>query len=534
MASKKDVSRLLRKKLTGMEAARLMIEDSWEVDHRREGILSRADMQRLKGGLYGREAEEYNKWIRVYQLVDYSLKDARIYALEAQKWMLLATRELQVYRLEDMTRGILLFVPAIVTQKQYEELRAMQKERQLQDSLLWEAVLAMGSMALAPADVLEETRKLELEEWEDGTAYDNGYLLREHHPEYWQQATEKLLELIREGRLHPVLLQSKDIARLERMQKRSQAYRERRYPPVQTRDELKAQEQAGYPPGWTQKDERAWDKLLEQANSLQDEAKKRASPLDAARLEQILASEEQSSLLEWTYFSTRELYESSLSKWVGWVDTYIPGLDEETSARPAGMMQSSSVAIIQEPDADELDERGWYKDKGAELLTILSGYDREDRRTEKRGFSTPEFLETAHKQAKDRIKIFLAIQAVVEAISDIIGVPMLEDLEDWYDDIQLHVNHYNGYLTPKSEWVRPPYYLGMPELKGLKIGKLKPTARSLQYYRERMAMALGDDWWKEAMESLDLRATEPGSLAEEAGQELQEELASREAKNGQE
>lgn len=534
MASKKDVSRLLKKKLTGMEAARLMIEDSWEVDHRREGILSRADMQRLKGGLYGREAEEYNKWIRIYQLVDYSLKDARIYALEAEKWMLLAGEQLRVYRLEDMIRGTLLWLPAIVTQKQYEELRAMQKERQLQDFLLWEPLLAMGSMALAPADVLEETRKLELEEWEDGTAYDNGYLLKQHHPEYWQQATGQLLELIREGRLHPVLLQPKDIARLEKMEKRSQAYRERKYPPVQTRDELKVQEQEGYPPGWTERDEKAWAKLLEQANSLQDEAKKRASPVDAAKLEQILASEEQSSLLRWTFFSIRELYESSLSAWVGWVDTYIPGLDEETSARPAGMMQSSSVAIIQEPRPDDLDERGWYKDRGLELLSILSGYDSADKEAKRKGFSTPEFLETAHKEAKERIKIFLAIQAVVGAISDIIGVPMLEDLEDWYDDIQRHVKLYNGYLTPKNEWVRPPYYLGMPELRGLKIGKLKPTARSLQYYRERMAMALGDDWWREALDSLDFQEPEADSLAEELKGELQGVKGSMEAQDGQE
>jgi hypothetical protein len=68
----------------------------------------------------------------------------------------------------------------------------------------------------------------------------------------------------------------------------------------------------------------------------------------------------------------------------------------------------------------------------------------------------------------------------------------------------------------------------------LKIGRMEPTAKSLRYYQERMAIALGDAWMREAVRILEYEQAEEGSLAQEMADELAEELEKRaeEAKDG--
>jgi len=77
---------------------------------------------------------------------------------------------------------------------------------------------------------------------------------------------------------------------------------------------------------------------------------------------------------------------------------------------------------------------------------------------------------------------------------------------------------YNFFLSQESI----PAYLGMPKLAELKIGRLKPTARSLRYYRERMAIALGKEWVREAYKTLSFKPPESGSLAELLARHLRE------------
>ena len=118
---------------------------------------------------------------------------------------------------------------------------------------------------------------------------------------------------------------------------------------------------------------------------------------------------------------------------------------------------------------------------------------------------------------------------MIEAVSEILGVKLTADLEKWHDELLPIINYYNDLLTRGKDQsiLRPPHYLGMPKLDGLKIGKLKATAKSVQYYRARMAMALGDEWWQEATKALDLQAEEEGSLAEKFTQELKAEKERR-------
>ena len=479
MATQADIKRLLSKKLTGLEAAKLILQDNVEVDHGRDGLLSKADIERIKRGLTSpKEIADYNRWIRVYQLVDYTLKEARITQLEAERMLTRAIGHLQLYHQEAEIRHILWLLPAIVTEKQYQELKAKQRAR-----LLAEKISLLGA-AISIED-----------EEEDG---------------YLQRALQRLLALIRSGQLRPVLLSDKAIQQLKDLEAERQAERERK------------EEHPDQP------DEDFWSDAGKREEQILEEAYPAGRPLredELSLLEQISSDEptaEQDHLLDSIYCSRQELYDAGLQR--DWIDEYKPGLDEETSARPAGMMQSPSLAIIQDPSEYQLDERGWYKDSGTELLSKLSDYKHMDELfQENLGRSLPEQIKLLRQQAGERIKVYLAIQAMVEAVSEIIGVQLGEDLDQWTEELQATLGLYNLYaapLEPENEidkrlpsLRRLDPLAGLPKLPRLKIGKLKPTASSMAYYRERMAMALGDDWWREGMETLDFQAQEEDSLA---------------------
>jgi len=507
--TKADIKKLMSKGLTGKEAARLILQDSWEVDHNRPGFLSSSDIQRLKNGLGSPEnIRDYNRYVHAYQLVDYTLKDGRIAVLEAIQALLLACKELETFWLEDRVKQLQMYaLPAIVTQKQYDELRARQREIKLQ----W-----LSNIQEVIGDIAKESQP-ELEDQaaeadEEGYFYDFHDWLETNRPEAYSQAVQILIEHIREDRLKPVMLSPEQRQAMLDIQRQIGAIDEEKesdplkpYPPEWNRLWQQKQErlQSFYKAGRGQQDQSELLRLLERL-------------LEECQIEDGQLTEEESNALTSTYCSGADLYQIGLSK--AWIEEYEPNLEEETLARPVGMMQSSRVAILQNPKPGDLDERGYYKDPG--FLERLSGYHAIGDRKERIDFSETEILEAMHKQASERIKIFLAIQASIEAVSETVGVQFTEDLEKWYEDIQAQVAIYNSLLEPKSEYNKPPHYLGMPKLEALKIGRLKPTARSLRYYRERMALALGDDWIKEAFKTLDFKPSEAGSLAERMAKEM--------------
>lgn len=142
-----------------------------------------------------------------------------------------------------------------------------------------------------------------------------------------------------------------------------------------------------------------------------------------------------------------------------------------------------------------------------------------------------EHIQTFLKIAKNMIKNFLSIQAVMDAISQIVGVDFLEDIRQWYEQIGLLVDIFNNDVdsiwTPENKWMEELGLGSFDEPYQMKIGKLKPTAKSLRYYQERMALALGEDWMREAVFNLEYEPQEEDTLAQEIAEELTEELKKR-------
>lgn len=454
MTTKADVKRLLGKGLTGKEAGRLILLDNLQVDRGKEGILSERDIAALKNGLRTQQdIRDYNSYVDLYRLVDYSLKDANIYRLEAESYLMLSRILLEEHIDKASSNRIMMSTPAIVTQKQYEELKQKQREMLLREPH-------------KVGDVILERAEIEPDE---------EVYLPDNPPKRWKPAISEILELIRAGKLNPLLI----------------------------RDDKQFYDYENYYKG-----------------AREYEPAKDVEELLTGLLDNKLSKQERDELMEHRAILGKELYEAGLPEWIKWIDEYHPGLEEGTGARPEGMMQSFDVAIIQNPDSSDVDEKGYWIER--DLLGSKREVDSEQIAKGVRQFVNSSIL---------RIKNFLGIQAVVEVISKAVDVPFSEDFDFWYSSLESIVDLYNSALdTLQGLWVELED-IGLEGLKPIKLGRVKPTAASIKHYRDRMAIALGENWWREAVESLEYEELEPDSLAEEIAGEITRELKKR-AKGG--
>lgn len=457
MPTKTDVKRLLSKGLTGKEAGRLVFKDNWLTDTQRGGFLSEKDVSSLKAGLKSdKDIKEYNSFIRLYKYVDYTLKEVRISSLEAESYLYYIYLLLQPYERAEAYRLAYMFIPAIVTQKQYEELSAKQKDIMLKRAMSLQELISILS-------------GVELE-----------YILDEDEPEpvidfqkdeKLIQAVEKVKELLKSGKLKPLKLEK-------------------------------------------------WDDYY-QAHKLKIPAQPVKEVVEM--LDKILAGElqyDEDDSLSLTVFRGQNLYEiEELEGWIkAEIEEYSPNWDVETGARPEGMMQSRYVAIIQNPLPEDLDKRGYWIERDY----LGSSLKRNNQRD-------TELLTGLMDASKERIKGFLAVQSVLEAICKVIEVDFLEDLEQWREELQSIVEVINRLIDSlDGSWER----LGLPELKPIKLGKMRASQKTLKYFRERMALALGENWWEEPRDNFKLEADEPDTLAQEFTEELEEAMERELGKRG--
>jgi hypothetical protein len=457
MPTKTDIKKILSKGLTGREAGKLIFQDNWLTDTRRGGFLSEKEMASIRAGLRSdKDIKEYNSYVRLYRYVDYTLKEARIVSLEAESFLNYVYRMLEVYEKAEAFKLAYWYIPAIVTQKQYEELKAKQKAIKLEQvSSLQEIISYLADVDLEP--LLEEDEPEPVIDFQKD--------------ERLIKAVEQIKELLKAGKLKPLKLNK-------------------------------------------------WDDYYD-SHKLKIPAQPVKEVIEM--LDKLLSGElqyDEDDALRLTVFRGKSLYElEELEAFIKkWIEEYTPNWDEETSARPADMMQSQYVAIIQNPGPDNLDKRGYWIER-----------DYLGSRLDKKAERDTEAITVFMDASKERIKGFLAIQSVLEAISKVIEVDFLEDLEQWNNELTAIAGVLSGQIKRlDGMWEE----LGLPELKPIKIGQMKATPATIRYFRERMAMALGENWWESPKDNLQLEADEPDTLAQEFTEELEEELAKRGRRDG--
>ncbi len=491
MAKKKDIERLLKKgSLSGLEAARLIIGHHVEQDHERPGSLSQREISYIKSRLTSGAAAEYNRWIDTYRIVDRTLQEARVLVLEIVLSLTVASRELERYVVDQIIQFHLRFHPAIVTEKQYQDIKVRQRAQRLLELHTIAEVLLQRAETLSSED-LEGT-------WQE-TEGEDSFLdfLAEQYPDLYRQAVEGLLESIEAGRLRPVQLQPADIERLQGIDQKQRAKQNLKPDPLEATEVFILVEELKR-------------RLYKASQKKQSQAS--TEPLTRALqrlLEGSLSEEEQERLLEYTFCSGEALAEAGLPEWQAWIEEFMPGY---------GDSEVDSYAVIQEGGLFfDTDKQGYYRPRLEGLLERISGLQAMEEQWKSRGFSGAEEVHQAvNKSLREQLRYYLGLQSMIEAVSRVLGVDFAEDLRDWYGDIQQGVEHYNNQL--QSDSLSAPEF---PKLRKIRIDNLKPTASSLRYFEERIALGLGAGWL-EMVKELEY----PDDEEEPAGEEEPEEVAS--------
>ena len=468
MATKADVKAILKSgKLTGQEAARIVVQHYVDQDHKRGPLLTANEIERVKKAVARRPAEEvdlYNAILEAYRLSEYTLREAHIMALDILLHLERARASVHQVLMAWSLRHEQRDLPTIVTEKQFADLRARQRERKLQAlHCLNEVIACRAGETTEPG--FHHTGCELLSDEEFNTAFD--------------QASQEIADLIAEGKLQPVETDLRaDDDRL-------------RYPNTEP------------PPGLETVE--PWLNPVWSDGTTEEEVDRQLR----------------------TYLTGAQLYQSGLPEWRREVDTYRHWQEQEHMPPE---QQGPVVAVLQEPVEwpVELDERGYYKAKD---LVRLSGLAPIEEALQNDGRDLKQVLRDQHKWIRKSLREFLAHRPVHEALSSLVGVKLAEDLDTWQAQIEEAVASYvdllkSPVLQPVPEDMRPywePEWLARkPELPTFTIDDLKPDAYRVRQLQERMALPLGDTWWEWLAEEYRLAYEEEAGPAEEVASDGQD------------
>jgi hypothetical protein len=475
MTSKKDISKILSKGLTGKEAGKLVLEDNWLVDHMREGFLSPKDLSAIKAGLKStRDIEDYNSYIETYRIIDYTLKDAHIMALQFQVRMENLIRLITMY-LFGSTDQHIMTKPVIMTEKEYQDTKARQKKELSEDIHELETVILWRYWETTPEGIREQ-------EPDDEYALD--WLSREY-PELYQGLISEIIELIKAGKLQPVSINGKDKQKIISIETKWQdlSSKIRSKIPDLSADELinrigkytdpedRISEDVDKEIHEVVKDREKLLKSLYKANKGKDNSKELIRLLEKL-LDKSISQEEKGQLLEYTYCSGEDLYKTGLPEWIKWIDEFKADYD----------VNDGGIAILVDPKSYQVDERGYYI-KSQLMKRLTEGLEKESL----------DFRQGI-TNAKEEIKVVLSFHSIMELISEVIGIDFAEDTRSWIKDILNKLWEYER-LRSNIMFQDDIPDIFKDSLSPISLKKLKPSAGTIKYLRERVAMSLGDEWW---------------------------------------
>lgn len=510
MATKTDIKALLKRGgLTGAEVGRLVLQDSVEVDQDRPGFLTSADIRIMVDSLPPSEGRVYNQYMEAFRAVTLTIAQASSIVLEALLSLERCHTIQQAFITEWLAAGLGESVPLCVTQEQYERIKAEWTERKYQEPLWllgavssiaegYEEVLGIGE-AEAKTGSYEKVRS-ELQ-W-----------IREECPEVLQE----LIELVKAGRLKPVPMSPKYQTELRAhivaiAERRAVYWSEGRGPedlqedgrfPGETEEELEAslskERTVTYP---------ELCRLLGQTEALYVKAYKaglkkwtdktrEAVVRDLERLQAgTLSEEEEDRLMTRTLLSGRELYEAGVSSWVKRIDE---------GPRPWEVYKDADYvaqefAIVINPDTGNVDKEGNYTKTYDLLATEVNLIDRIGGRIGRE--ELVRALKSWRSVSIDQVKLYMALKSVVQTLSEVMGVDFTEDFKRYDSRLEPSIELFNSRC-------KMPRTRSTPRITPINLERLKPSASSLRYYKERFAMSLGNEWetagtwFKDARETL--------------------------------
>ena len=204
-------------------------------------------------------------------------------------------------------------------------------------------------------------------------------------------------------------------------------------------------------------------------------------------------------------YLARDLYEAGMEEireMADRISTITPGSERFPPFR--------HLAVIQDPPEGAVDENGHYIDRHGPPFTRLGPTLANALSESGEG---EELISVVSKRSRDSIRTFYAIKTVMEQLTEVLDVDLLESINQWEGRLQAGVDGYNGKTTllrdflPDSE-DKNPFYSGkdLPEylqaLPLFDLERLTPSDASIKKARERITKILGEGWWMQDLMEL--------------------------------
>jgi len=196
-------------------------------------------------------------------------------------------------------------------------------------------------------------------------------------------------------------------------------------------------------------------------------------------------------------YQAKDLYEAGMEE--------IKTMADEISASYIGMtrFRHRRLAVIQDPPESAVDKNGHYIDRhgppftrfGPTLASALTD----------RG-EGENMIAILSKRIRNNVRTFYAIKTVMEQLTEVLEVNLLESVTGWDDRLKNALEVYNETtgnlqsLLPKPK-DKNSFFFGenLPEyLQALPLFDLKrltPSKTSIKKARERITKILGEGWW---------------------------------------
>lgn len=480
--SNPDVKRLLRKgKLTGKEAALLLIRDTWEEQSTGQSFLSEAEIAAVMSRISPAQHTIFSSYMNFYQSAWYSLIDAGRLGLKIAAACGKLYPLIIAYGSESRMRHARSRLPQVVTAQEYEERRLAQRE----DKLLVPVSLGHVLNWYMPQDELASERLLQdraafeagLSEEEQEDKYYDGlldYVLSEgREPELARPWLEWLLEMLRDGRFEPVHY-------TEEASKQAHGYFEHNSDYASVYEE----------------------------QSKRPEARDTAALIEA--IESYLAGELEPDRLNdrlWdTFVSGPELYKAGLAKYQEHIDNYETWLPEWPALAILQNEESLEIILI-DRETGRYDRE--YEDRELQFISLFESYRKLYADNDEGGLEG--LLANTREGLIKRLEELTAFRLGLQAASEVIGIELIQepwdDLQQGYDAIE----QINGFIRiAKLEQFPGMNIEPLLPIEEIDISSLEPDERVLELIQDRMGKLLPEGWAKQALEpALEEDAHEP-------------------------
>jgi len=208
----KAVKRSITKGLTGWEAGKLILQDLIDTYYRRGSVLTEAELTTIRNmPMEGADVRDYNMFMALcrgfhigHMLGEWTCVDAGLQICFLDHILQDAKKRRTVELFESSG-------PRVVTQKQYDDIVAAQRQKKLAFEYSLGYVIEERFYAIAPYEAREEIDKLypDIESVEDFVS-----AVPEEYKDFCKQATDEIRRLYISGKL-PAVLHKKDTKKAE-------------------------------------------------------------------------------------------------------------------------------------------------------------------------------------------------------------------------------------------------------------------------------------------------------------------------------